>query len=88
MLHIEHAWSAEQGPRLYGFVSREDRSAFRLLQSIQGVGPKAALSVLDILPRRLPNLRLTPGQAFTFVPNASFRTPRALQAEWDRGAVH
>jgi cytochrome P450 len=45
-------------------------------------------TVLDILPRRLPNLRLTLGQAFTFVPNASFRTPRALQAEWDRGAVH
>lgn len=50
VLHIEHAWSAEQGPRLYGFATREERAVFRLLQSIQGVGPKAALSVLDVLP--------------------------------------
>jgi hypothetical protein len=44
--------------------------------------------VLETLPQRLPNLRLKPGQAFTFVPNASFRTPRALLAEWDRGVTH
>jgi len=46
---VEHAWSAEQGPRLYGFLSRDERAAYRLLTAIQGVGPKAALSVLDIL---------------------------------------
>jgi len=50
VLHVEHAWSAEQGPRLYGFLSRDERAAYRLLTAIQGVGPKAALSVLDILP--------------------------------------
>ena len=50
VLHVEQAWSAEQGPRLYGFLSREDRAAYRLLTAIQGVGPKAALSVLDVLP--------------------------------------
>ncbi len=50
MLDVEQAWSAEQGPRLYGFLTREDRAAYRLLTAIQGVGPKAALSVLDILP--------------------------------------
>jgi Holliday junction DNA helicase RuvA len=35
--------------RLYGFVAREDRRAFVMLQAIQGVGPKAALGVLDVL---------------------------------------
>ena len=50
VLHIDHAWSSEQGPRLYGFSTRDERAVFRLLQSIQGVGPKAALSVLDVLP--------------------------------------
>jgi Holliday junction DNA helicase RuvA len=50
VLLVEHAWSAEQGPRLYGFLSRDERAAYRLLTGIQGVGPKAALSVLDILP--------------------------------------
>ncbi len=49
-LHVETQWSQEQGPRLYGFATREDRSAFNLLLAIQGVGPKAALSVLDVLP--------------------------------------
>lgn len=50
VLHVEQAWSAEQGPRLYGFLTRDERAAYRLLTAIQGVGPKAALSVLDVLP--------------------------------------
>jgi Holliday junction DNA helicase RuvA len=49
-LHIESSWSAENGLRLYGFLTRDDRGAFRTLTGIQGVGPKAALSVLDVLP--------------------------------------
>ncbi len=49
-LHIESSWSAENGPRLYGFLTRDDRGAFTTLTGIQGVGPKAALSVLDVLP--------------------------------------
>jgi hypothetical protein len=40
--------------------------------------------VLDVIPKRLPHLRLKPKQEFAFVPNASFRTPRTLLAEWDR----
>ena len=40
----------EDGTRLYGFLSRAERQAFVLLQAIQGVGPKAALAVLDVLP--------------------------------------
>ena len=50
LLHIESQWSEAAGPRLYGFASREEQQAFVLLQNIQGVGPKAALAVLDILP--------------------------------------
>ena len=50
VLHIESSWSAENGPRLYGFLTRDDRRAFTTLTGIQGVGPKAALSVLDVLP--------------------------------------
>lgn len=49
LLHIESQWSESAGLRLYGFGTREDRRAFVLLQAIQGVGPKAAMAVLDIL---------------------------------------
>ncbi|HEX4740253.1 MAG TPA: Holliday junction branch migration protein RuvA [Caulobacteraceae bacterium] len=49
VLHIETQWTEGAGMRLFGFASREERAAFVLLQSIQGVGPKAALGVLDVL---------------------------------------
>lgn len=49
VVHVE-SQTREDGTRLYGFLSRDDRAAFRTLQAIQGVGPKAALSVLDVLP--------------------------------------
>jgi Holliday junction DNA helicase RuvA len=49
LLHIESQWSESLGLRLYGFVTREERRAFVMLQEIQGVGPKAALAVLDVL---------------------------------------
>ena len=49
VLQIESQWSDQQGLRLYGFLSREECRAFVALQNIQGVGPKAALGVLDVL---------------------------------------
>lgn len=49
LIHVESQWSEAQGMRLYGFLTRDDRRAFVLLQAIQGVGPKAAMAVLDVL---------------------------------------
>lgn len=48
VLHID-SQTREDGTRLYGFLTREERQAFVFLQSVQGVGPKAALAVLDVL---------------------------------------
>ncbi|WP_312220584.1 Holliday junction branch migration protein RuvA, partial [Brevundimonas sp.] len=49
-LFIHSQWSQDQGPRLYGFLTRDERKVFNLMLTIQGVGPKAALGVLDVLP--------------------------------------
>jgi len=51
-LHIE-THVREQAITLFGFHSEEERAWFVRLQSVQGVGPKAALAILDIM---------TPGQ--------------------------
>ena len=50
LIHVETQTAEQTGTRLYGFLTREERRAFVLLQSVQGVGPKAALAVLDVLP--------------------------------------
>ena len=49
LIHVETQTAEQTGTRLYGFLTREERRAFVVLQSVQGVGPKAALAVLDVL---------------------------------------
>lgn len=51
-LHIE-THVREQSLTLYGFLSDEERAWFVRLQTVQGVGAKAAMAILDVL---------TPGQ--------------------------
>jgi Holliday junction DNA helicase RuvA len=38
----------ENDVRLYGFLSPQDRALFRLLLTVQGVGPKMALNLLSL----------------------------------------
>jgi len=47
-LHVE-THVREQAITLFGFSSEEERAWFERLQGVQGVGPKAALAILDIL---------------------------------------
>jgi Holliday junction DNA helicase RuvA len=48
VLHV-HTHVREDALVLYGFVSPEDRAAFRLLLTVSGVGPKLAMTVLSDL---------------------------------------
>ena len=59
VLHIE-SQTREDGTRLYGFLHKDERKAFQTLLAIQGVGPKAAHAVLDVL---------TPGELSHAVAN-------------------
>lgn len=40
----------EDGVELFGFGSNEECTAFNLLTSVSGVGPKAAMNILSIMP--------------------------------------
>jgi cytochrome P450 len=39
--------------------------------------------VIEEIAKRLPSLRLVPGQRLSYIPNTSFRGPRSLMVEWD-----
>jgi Holliday junction DNA helicase RuvA len=48
VLHV-HTHVREDALILYGFVTQEDRAAFRSLLTVSGVGPKLAMTVLSDL---------------------------------------
>lgn len=51
VLHV-HTHVREDAFELFGFASELDRALFRLLLSVQKVGPKLAMGVLSALPRQ------------------------------------
>lgn len=47
-LYIE-SHTRDDGTYLYGFLNKDERNAFQLLESVQGIGGKAALAILSVL---------------------------------------
>ncbi|MGC9598925.1 MAG: Holliday junction branch migration protein RuvA [Minisyncoccia bacterium] len=45
-----HLYVREDTLDLYGFLSAEEMNFFEMLISVSGIGPKSALSILDIAP--------------------------------------
>jgi len=47
---LTHLSVREDGWTLFGFLEEEERELFRLLLGVQGIGPKAAISILSSVP--------------------------------------
>lgn len=68
---------------LYGFAGEDELALFELLITVQGVGPKMALSLLSVLPAAELHARLAGGDeaALTRVPGIGKRTAARLVLE-------
>lgn len=74
-LWVHLIWK-EDGPSLYGFSCAGERDLFRLLIQVQGVGPRAGLSLLSHLPpaRLVREIRERSVEGLTQVPGIGPKT--------------
>jgi len=55
-----HLHWREEGPQLFGFLTEEERSVFRMLNKVNKIGPKLALTILSaVSPDQLVGMILT-----------------------------
>lgn len=70
----------EDAMALYGFLSRQDLNMFRMLLTVNGIGAKAALSVMSTL--RLPDLQAAilseDGRAIARAPGVGPKTAKRV----------
>ncbi len=73
----------EDSLRLYGFPTEEERTLFELLITVQGVGPKLALSVLSTLsPEMLANaIHRDDAELISRVPGLGKKTAQKVVLE-------
>ncbi len=66
----EDAWT------LYGFLDEQERMLFRLLNGVQGIGPKVALSILSAIPASRLARTVADGDlaALTAIPGVGKKT--------------
>jgi holliday junction DNA helicase RuvA len=85
---LTHLHVREDVLQLYGFATEAERQTFRLLLSVNGIGPKVALGILSGI--RVPELRsaIAQGNAplLSSVPGVGKKTAERLIVEL-RGAV-
>ncbi len=84
-----HTYVREDALHLYGFLAREERSAFVLLLGISGVGPRLALALLSGLPvsRLVHAVRRGDLAALRSVPGVGAKTAERILIEL-RDKVH
>ena len=75
-----HLHVRENELTLYGFASEEELTLFRLLQTVSGIGPRAAMSILSNLPPDRLRLALAEEDEATLsrVPGVGPKTAKKL----------
>lgn len=78
-----HTHAREDALVLYGFATRDDRSAFRSLISVSNVGPKIALSILGVMtaPELAAVLARREVGKLTAIPGVGKKTAERLVLE-------
>ena len=78
-----HVASREDGEYLYGFANKSQRSLFRSLIRISGIGPRIALAILSAMEPQIFAACLANGdvQALEQIPGIGAKTARRLIIE-------
>jgi len=78
-LHV-HTHVREDAITLYGFATRADRDAFRTLLGVSSIGPKLALSIMNVMDAQRLATAVTAGDkaAFKGIPGVGRKTVERL----------
>ncbi|MBN2718830.1 MAG: Holliday junction branch migration protein RuvA [Deltaproteobacteria bacterium] len=82
MLYI-HTHVREEELRLFGFETKQDRTAFRTLLKISGVGPKVALAVIGALngPELIQAVQTADTRRLSSIPGIGKKTAERMILE-------
>ncbi|MGB9701963.1 MAG: Holliday junction branch migration protein RuvA [Candidatus Kapaibacteriota bacterium] len=78
-----HLIPREDALNLYGFFTQQERTIFKLLLNVNGIGPKSAISILSsILPEELSNMIISGNSnSIQKVPGIGKKTAERLLLE-------
>ena len=78
-----HMQVREDGIELFGFFTTEEMNMFKMLISVSGVGPKAAVSILSLMtPEKLSvAIAAEDGKAISKAPNVGAKTAARIILE-------
>ncbi|MEB3176670.1 MAG: Holliday junction branch migration protein RuvA [Synechococcus sp.] len=82
-IHVHHQ-QRDDGSVLFGFAQKAERDLFRLLISVNGVGPQVAMGLLSSLglEQLLQAVAHSDGAALCRAPGVGKRTAERLALEW------
>ncbi len=78
-----HFSVADDGIKLFGFISIEEKDLFKMLISVNGIGPKIALTILSSIDWRsfIKHIRHEDHKALVIVPGLGKKTAQRLILE-------